>query len=54
MTKDQIGGIMVSVLTSSVVVRGVRAKTGWLRIRIMCLSGATCLHVHVDCCFSEL
>jgi hypothetical protein len=28
------------------------AKTGWLRIRIMCPSGATCLPA--DCCFSEL
>ena len=27
-------------------------KTGWLGIRIMCLSGATCLSA--DCCFSEL
>jgi hypothetical protein len=26
---------------------GERAKTGWLRIRIMCPSGATC-------CFSDL
>ena len=31
---------------------GVRAKTGWLGIRIMCPSGATCLPA--DCCFSEL
>ena len=31
---------------------GVRAKTDWLRIRIMCLSEATCLST--DCCFSEL
>jgi hypothetical protein len=31
---------------------GERAKTGWLRIRIMYLSGATCLST--DCCFSEL
>jgi hypothetical protein len=29
-----------------------RAKTGWLGIRIMCPSGATCLHA--VCCFSEL
>jgi hypothetical protein len=28
-----------------------RAKTGWLGIRIMCPSGATCLSA--DCCFSE-
>ena len=25
--------------------KGERAKTGWLRIRIMCQSGATCLSV---------
>ena len=31
---------------------GERAKTGWLGIRIMCQSGATCLSA--DCCFSEL
>jgi hypothetical protein len=31
---------------------GEIAKTGWLGIRIMCPSGATCLSV--DCCFSEL
>ena len=31
---------------------GGRAKTGWLGIRIMCPSGATCLSA--DCCFSEL
>jgi hypothetical protein len=30
----------------------VSAKTGWLRIRIMCPNGATCLSV--DYCFSEL
>jgi hypothetical protein len=29
---------------------GERAKTGWLGIRIMCPSGATCLPA--DCCFS--
>ena len=29
-----------------------RAKTGWLGIRIMWPSGATCLPA--DCCFSEL
>ena len=32
--------------------KGVRAKTGWLGIRIICLSGATCLSA--DCCFSEI
>jgi hypothetical protein len=31
---------------------GERAKTVWFGIRIMCLSGATCLPA--DCCFSEL
>jgi hypothetical protein len=31
---------------------GERAKTGWLGIRIICPSGATCLSV--DCCFREL
>jgi hypothetical protein len=31
---------------------GIFPKTGWLGIRIMCLSGATCLLA--DCCFSEL
>jgi hypothetical protein len=30
----------------------LRAKIGWLGIRIMCPSGATCLCM--DCCFSEL
>ena len=29
-----------------------REKTGWLEIRVMCTSGATCLSA--DCCFSEL
>ena len=31
---------------------GEREMTGWLGIRIMCPSGATCLPA--DCCFSEL
>ena len=31
---------------------GERAKIGWLGIRIMFPSGATCLSP--DCCFSEL
>jgi hypothetical protein len=75
-TEDCIGGIMVSMLASSVVGRGfkpwsgqtkdykigiccfstkltvLRAKIGWLGIRIMRPSGATCRPV--DCCFSEL
>ena len=29
----------------------LRRKTGWLRIKIMCQSWATC--ISVDCCFSE-
>ena len=29
-----------------------KRKTGWLGIKIMCPSGATCLSA--DCCFSEL
>jgi hypothetical protein len=33
-------------------IRWFSAKTGWLGIRIMCSSGATCLPV--DCYFSEL
>ena len=74
---DRINGVMVSVLASTAVGRGLesrsgqtkdykigiccfstkhaalrRAKTGWLGIRIMCLSGATC--IPTDCCFSEL
>jgi hypothetical protein len=32
--------------------QGARTKTGWHRIRIMCPSGATCLHS--DFCVSEL
>jgi hypothetical protein len=31
---------------------GEREMTGWLGIRIMCQSGATCLPA--DCCFSGL
>ena len=31
---------------------GVRAKTGWLKIRIMCPSGAICLPE--KSCFNEL
>ena len=76
---NRIGGVMVSMLASSVVDRvfdltdrvklktiklvsvasllstqhlGERAKTGWLRIRIMCPNGATC--IFADCYFSEL
>ena len=30
----------------------IRAKTGWLGIRIMCPSRTTCLSA--DCCFSKL
>ena len=28
-----------------------KSKTGWLRIKIMCLSGGICLPA--DCCFSK-
>ena len=34
------------------VLRRRKKKTGWLGIRIMCPSGATCLSA--DCCFSKL
>ena len=33
-------------------INGERTKTGWLGIRILCPSGATCLPE--NCCFSEL
>ena len=50
---NQIYGVVVGVIASSVVDRQVKlktirliflflAKTGWLGIRIMCRSGATC------------
>jgi hypothetical protein len=33
----------------------LRAKTGWIGIRIMCTSGATSsMSIYMDCCFSEL
>ena len=32
--------------------KGIRVNAGWLGIRIICPSGATCLSV--DCCFSAL
>ena len=32
--------------------QGVRAKTGWVEISILCLSGAACLSAYW--CFSEL
>jgi hypothetical protein len=60
-----IGDVIVSVLHSSVIDHGlqtktiklvlaasVRGKTGWLRIWIMCPSGATCLPA--GWCISEL
>ena len=31
---------------------GIRTKTGWIRVRIMCPRETTCLSV--DCCFNEL
>ena len=48
-TKDSKIGIVPSPLTRSIK---NNEQTGWLRIRIMCQSVATCLSV--DCCFSEL
>jgi hypothetical protein len=45
MTKH-IGGVIVSVLASSTT------KTGWLKIKIKCPSGATCLPA--DSCFSDV
>jgi hypothetical protein len=44
-TKDYKIGICVF----SAKYAALGAKTGWLEISIMCLSGATCLPV--DCCF---
>ena len=51
-----IGGVMVSMLALSALdcdsSPDLRARTGWLEIRIMCLSGSICLYM--DCCLSEL
>ena len=47
-TKDYKIGIFCFSVKNAVI----EAKTGWLGIRRMCLSGATCLPV--DCCFCEL
>ena len=41
---------VASLLTT--VDYGERTKTGWLRIKIMCQSGTTCLPT--DCCFSDM
>ena len=62
---NRISGVMLSVLASNVVdsgfetlsplstqFSGVRAKTGWLRIRIFFPRGAT--YLPADCCFSDL
>ena len=49
-TKDYKLVFVVSPLNTQH--KGARAKTGWLGIRIMCQSGATCLPA--DCCYSEL
>jgi hypothetical protein len=52
-TKDyKIGICCFSTKHAALRSKSKRAKTGWLRIRIMCQSGATCLSV--DYCFSEL
>jgi hypothetical protein len=47
-TKDYKSGICYFSAKDSTL----RAKTGWLGIRLMCPSGATCLPA--DCCFSEI
>jgi hypothetical protein len=53
---DCIGGLMVSMLALSALdcdsSPDLRARTGWIEIRIMCLSGSICLYM--DCCLSEL
>ena len=49
-TKDCKIGIFASPLNTQHY--GERAKTGWLGMKIMCLSGAT--YLSTDCCFSEL
>ena len=43
---------LVNVKKSKYSFRGVRSKTRWLGIRIMCPSGATC--TPTDCCVGEL
>ena len=47
-TKDYNNGICCFSANHA----AIRRKTGWLGIRIMCPSGATCLFA--GCCFSEL
>ena len=62
MNVNHVGGVMVSMLPLSTVDRGfakdskmgiccfsTKHTAGWLRIRIICLSGA-----HVYCCFGDL
>jgi uroporphyrinogen-III synthase len=49
-TKDYKMVFVASPLSMQHLVE--RAKTGWLGIKIMCRSGATCLSA--DRCFSEL
>jgi hypothetical protein len=46
LTKDNKVGIFASPLSTQYY--GVSGTTGWLGIRIMCPSGATCLSK--DCC----
>jgi len=43
---------IICCFTAKNAVLRSKAKTGWLRIMIMCQSGATCLST--DCCVSEL
>ena len=47
-TKDYNNGICCFSANHA----AIRRTTGWLGIRIMCPSGATCLFAR--CCFSEL
>ena len=47
-TKDH----KIGICCFSVKHVALRRKTGWLGMRIMCLSGVT--YLSVDCCFSEL
>jgi hypothetical protein len=51
-TKDYKIGICCFSVEHVSLRRKSKAKTGWLRIRIMCPSGEKSLPA--DCCFSEL
>jgi hypothetical protein len=49
---SQFNTLFLQIRVSEWVIVGESAKTGWLGIRLMCSSGATCLST--DCCFNEL